>query len=147
MVYQNKNNERDSEGRPAGNAFKHTLFPELTFGEAYSQGFYTQNGKPIYNSKLIASEGITELIKMQYEKYVTSQIEKAVEYKLIDNNLANRELPTNFIKSERFNNLGSLVIGRIFSDYVLSNIVANVESTKLFVGDIKYFLPLSIYKM
>jgi hypothetical protein len=137
--YDNKNNERDSDGKPAGNAFKHTLFPELTFGEAYSQGFYTQNGKPIYNSKLIASERITELIKMQYEKYVTSQIEKAVEYKLIDNNLANRELPTNFIKSERFNNLGSLVIGRIFSDYVLSNIVANVESTKLFVGDIKFY--------
>lgn len=137
--YDNKNNERDSEGRPAGNAFKHTLFPELTFGEAYSQGFYTQNGKPIYNSKLIASERITELIKMQYEKYVTSQIEKAVEYKLIDNNLANRELPTNFIKSERFNNLGGLVVGRIFSDYVLSNIVANVESTKLFVGDIKFY--------
>ena len=137
--YDNKNNERDSDGKPAGNAFKHTLFPELTFGEAYSQGFYTQNGKPIYNSKLIANERITELIKMQYEKYVTSQIEKAVEYKLIDNNLANRELPTNFIKSERFNNLGSLVIGRIFSDYVLSNIVANVESTKLFVGDIKFY--------
>ena len=137
--YDNKNNERDSDGKPAGNAFKHTLFPELTFGEAYSQGFYTQNGKPIYNSKLIASERITELIKMQYEKYVTSQIEKAVEYKLIDNNLANRELPTNFIKSERFNNLGSLVIGRIFSDYVLSNIVANVESTKLFVGDVKFY--------
>ena len=97
--YDKNGNERDSDGKPAGNAFKHTLFPELSFGEAYSQGFYTQDGKPIYSSELIANERVTDLIKMQYEKYVTSQIEQAVDYKIIDRTLANRELPTNLLKA------------------------------------------------
>jgi len=140
--YDKNGNERDSDGKPAGNAFKHILFPELSFGEAYSQGFYTQDGKPIYSSELIANERVTDLIKMQYEKYVTSQIEQAVDYKIIDRTLANRELPTNLLKTERFAKLGDLANGRVFTDYVLSNIVANVESTKLFVGDIKFYKNL-----
>ena len=78
--YDREKNERDSEGKPTGNAFKHTLFPELSFGESYSEGFYTQDGKPIYSSRLIAeNEGITNLIKTQFEKYVTSQIDYEVE--------------------------------------------------------------------
>ena len=139
--YDKDGNERDSQGKPAGNAFKHTLFPELSFGEAYSEGFYTNQGEPIYNYKMLAQNPrITELIKQQYEKYVVSQIEKAVEYKLITSNLTSLQLPTNILRDKKwFKNLGNLVVGRAFSDYVFSSIVANVESTKLFVGQIQFF--------
>ena len=138
--YDKNGNERDSQGKPTGNAFKHILFPELSFGNEIAKGFYTNKGKPVYNSKMIGeNEAVTNLIKAQFEKYAVSQIQQATEYKLIERNLANRELPTNILKTDRFKNLGSLAIGRVMSDYVFSNIVANVESTKLFVGDIKFY--------
>ena len=138
--YDKNGKERDSQGRPAGNAFKHVLFPELSFGNEAAKDFYTNKGKPVYNSKMIGeNEAVTNLIKAQFEKYAVSQIEQATEYKLIEKNLANRELPINILGTARFKNLGSLAIGRVMSDYVFSNIVANVESTKLFVGDIKFY--------
>ncbi|MAV64709.1 MAG: hypothetical protein CMG00_05915, partial [Candidatus Marinimicrobia bacterium] len=145
--YDETGNERDTNGVPTGNAFKHTLFPELSYGGSESKGFYytagEKRGKPIYDKEMLSNEKIVNLIKRQFEKYAIEQINIAVENELITKDLTkNQQLAANILSKSHFNNLGDLLIGRVMADYVYSSIVANVESTKLFLGDIRYYKSL-----
>lgn len=152
--YDKNDNERDSNGAPAGNAFKHYLFPELTFGSEWLAEnniiLYTSQGKPLPLAKIDLNDPrIEALIKTSFENRVKDQIEQAKEYGIIkevkektgSSILKNEHLDATMLaESDMYKNVpDSLKVGRVMSDYVYNGIIANVESTKLFIGNVAFY--------
>jgi len=153
--YDKNDNERDSNGAPAGNAFKHYLFPELTFGSEWlSQNgikMYTNEGKPLPLSKMDLNDPrIERLIKDSFEKRVLEQLGTAEEYgiigKITEKNTGleiytNKHLDAKMLKdSDMYKDVpDQLKVPRVIADYVYNGIIANVESTKMFVGNVAFY--------
>ena len=153
--YDKNDNERDSNGAPAGNAFKHYLFPELTFGSEWlSQNgikMYTNEGKPLPLSKMDLNDPrIEKLIKDSFEKRVLEQLGTAEEYgiigKITEKNTGleiytNKHLDAKMLKdSDMYKDVpDQLKVPRVIADYVYNGIIANVESTKMFVGNVAFY--------
>tara|TARA_R110000787_G_scaffold82942_2_gene179076 strand:- start:4513 stop:10749 length:6237 start_codon:yes stop_codon:yes gene_type:complete len=153
--YDKNDNERDSNGAPAGNAFKHYLFPELTFGSEWlaKNGIkmYTNQGKPLPLAKIDLNDPrIEALVKESFQNRVMEQIATAEEYGIVgkvtekktgQDFYTNKHLDVKMLEeSEMYKNVPTqLKTSRAIADYVYNGIIANVESTKLFVGNVAFY--------
>jgi hypothetical protein len=153
FYHYDKNGNERVDGIPAGNAFKHYLFPELNFGSpiAAALKLYDQNGKPQpINSETLNSPIIENLIKAQFELRAKEQLIEAIDYNLVgvvtskkdkESVFTNKQIDINVLESgELYKNVpDNLKVGRAISDYVYNSLIANIESTKLFVGNIAFY--------
>ena len=136
-----KKNEDGTWDRASGNALKMMIFPELNNEEILEKVGLTKGGKWLQN-KDIAS------IKRAVSPYIISSLEGQMQKdlnKLVENNIiVKNEASYSFthgkldpIDSKIRNTFGNPI--KLLGSFTANSIIANIETTKMFSGDIAYY--------
>jgi hypothetical protein len=129
------------DGKPVGNAFKSVLLPGLSFYDnTIVEGLFKDGKLTISNEEFKQLTEIRKLISKTLNDDIQRNKQYFNEFKVIQNDeliIVDKEIQSKY--STRYSGEKATTTDAIMTDFVINQMISNIEFSKVFSGDYAYY--------